>query len=322
MTSSIHDAYLTEGARQILDTWEANRIAGKYQLSRTKAQVLDNDVLQKSVNAQPKNSQDDGKISFNDKLANFGKGLAAPIHTMLSSPANFMLTLGAVAAGAGIIAITGGAAAPVFVAAGVIGGGASIINGIYRQSEAKTDNEAKEAWQEMGTGAFTAGMSVLGSKFAAKEAGMNGAGNFNRYQATLKSFQTLPENLSKTLSVLISKFITGQPQNNSVRAASNTSSTGIIGKIKNFFSDLKSKIFKSSEENTQTSSSSSSPQSNRTGAAGQSSVIRVSEDEIEVLSSDKPKRSSNAKRENTEIIDAEYTEIVPPNKQLPPSAST
>ena len=117
MTGSIHDAYVSEGAKQILDIWEANRAAGKYQLNRVKQQGPDRDVLQKSsenTDTNAKDGKNDGKISFKDKLANFGKGLASPINTMLSSPTNFMLTVGSVVAGAGIIALTGGAAAPVY----------------------------------------------------------------------------------------------------------------------------------------------------------------------------------------------------------------
>ena len=70
MTGSIHEAYISEGAKQILDTWEANKIAGRYQLARTKVQGPDRDLLQKSSDTNTADGKDDGNISLKAKIAN------------------------------------------------------------------------------------------------------------------------------------------------------------------------------------------------------------------------------------------------------------
>ena len=200
----------------------------------------------------------------------------------------------------------------------ILGGGATILNGIYMQSEAKTDDEAKQAWQEMGSGTFTAGLSVLGSKYAVKEAGIASAEN--RYAATLNCFKTLPENFGKTLSTLVTKFITGEPVQAGRQAASESSaSTGVLTKVKNFFGNLKEKIFPSKNTNASSSEQTSAVQANKTN---QNDVIRVSENDIEIIPPDARKPVKHNNNRNSEIIDAEYTILPPPPKQLPPPSSS
>ncbi len=148
-----------------------------------------------SFNKVEKISDNDGKISLKEKVINFGKGIIRPIKTMFSSPKNIALTaLSAVAAG-GLIALTGGAAAPVMVAAGLLGGAFQIGKGIYRQIKAKTDDEARQAWQDMGSGTFTVGVSALGAKSALKAAKVANAKDMSFGSAILKCIKDLPANL-------------------------------------------------------------------------------------------------------------------------------
>ncbi len=171
----------------------------------TKPQVVNNNQSFTKVDA------DDGKISFKEKTKNFAKGLIAPIKTMFSTPKNIALTAVSALACAAIIGVTGGAAAPVFVAAGLIGGGAQIIKGIQKQSKATTDAQAKEAWQDMGSGTFTVGVSALSAKTALKGSGTDVKG-MSTIKASGKCIADVPKNIStsfKTAKINISDFVAG-----------------------------------------------------------------------------------------------------------------
>ncbi len=156
-----------------------------------------------------KNPDDDGKISFKEKMINFGKGIIKPIKTMFSSPKNVAITAVSALAAAGIIAATGGAAAPVMVAAGLLGGVFQIGKGIYRQIKAKTDDEARNAWQDMGSGTFAVGVSALGAKGALKAAKVSNVKDMSFGSAILKCIKDLPSNIVnsfKTASLKISSI--------------------------------------------------------------------------------------------------------------------
>ena len=130
---------------------------------------------------------DDGKISFGQKLKSFGKGLISPITNMFKSPGNFIKGALGIAVGAGLIAITGGAVAPIMVAAGVGFGGIQIAKGAIDAASAKTDAEAQQAWENMGSGTFAVAGSIAGAKAAAKASGVNTNG-MNAFQATKECF--------------------------------------------------------------------------------------------------------------------------------------
>ncbi len=130
---------------------------------------------------------DDGKISFGQKIKSFGKGIISPITNMFKSPANFLKGALGIAAGAGLIAITGGAAAPIMVAAGVGLGGVQIVKGAAGAMSAKTDAEAQKAWENMGSGTFAVAGSIAGAKAAVKASGGNTTG-MNALKATKECF--------------------------------------------------------------------------------------------------------------------------------------
>lgn len=150
-------------------------------------------------------SIDDGKISFGDKLKNVGKGLISPITNMFSSPKNFLIGAGMMVAGAALMIGTAGAAAPILIAAGVTAGAVQLGTGAYKAATAKTDAEAEAAWQGIGAGTTSVGLSVLGAKTSLKAAGFaDDAANMNMLQATAKCFKVAPSQAVKSGNMIAS----------------------------------------------------------------------------------------------------------------------
>lgn len=129
----------------------------------------------------------DGKIPFAVKAKSFVKGIFKPVTNMFSSPGNFIKGALCIAGGAALIAVTGGAATPFLVAAGVVGGGCKIAKGAIGAATAQTDGQAIAAWEDMGEGTGVVAASVAGSKAALKKAGVNTNG-MSYVQATKKCF--------------------------------------------------------------------------------------------------------------------------------------
>jgi len=150
------------------------------------------------VSSAAKDGKDDGKISFGEKLKNFGKGLISPVTNLLSSPKNFLIGTVMIAGGAALLAITGGAAAPIMVALGVTAGAVQLGTGIYKAANAKTDAEAEAAWQGMGAGTTSVGLSVLGSKSALKGAKIKPQGGF--IKSTVQCFKEAPAAFGKSFA--------------------------------------------------------------------------------------------------------------------------
>lgn len=140
--------------------------------------------------------KDDGKIGFWEGLKSFGKGLGGIVKSVIQHP---IITGAAVAAGAALTFLTGGAALPALVAIGAATGVGMIGYGGYKAATAETDAEAKQAWETIGTGTFALGTSVLGAKTAlnqAAKAGVTsaqGADDMNTLQATAQCFKSSPE---------------------------------------------------------------------------------------------------------------------------------
>ncbi len=192
----------------ILENYKAMRANQKYLSGSSLPGSLKKDTLEK--NSEKTNiagdGSDDGKISFKEKVKNFGKGLIAPVKNMFSSPKNIAITAVSAVAGIGLIALTSGAAAPVMVATGLIGGGVQIGKGIYKQINAQTDDEAKQAWQEMGSGTFTAGVSAASAKSALKASGVSNTKDMSVFSAIGKCFKDTPKNIVKCGSSIAGKF--------------------------------------------------------------------------------------------------------------------
>ncbi len=175
---------------------------------------------------------DDGKISFGQKIKSFGKGLISPITSMFKSPANFIKGALGIAVGAGLIAITGGAAAPIMVAAGVGLGGLQIAKGAAGAMSAKTDTEAQQAWENMGSGTFAVAGSIAGAKAAAKASGVN-TDSMSALKATKECFKTgfSKTNLTKCWTTAKTN-ITGFFKGKGAGAASSSAATEATAETK------------------------------------------------------------------------------------------
>lgn len=114
--------------------------------------------------------KDDGKIGFWGALGNATKGVFNSIKNGIkavttNSKGEFslgktILTLGATAA-------VGFLCPGLLVGAGIIGGvagGVKLGKGVINAATAKTDGEAKQAWQNIGSGTFDVALSVAGVK--------------------------------------------------------------------------------------------------------------------------------------------------------------
>ena len=142
--------------------------------------------------------KDDGSISLGEGLESFGKGLLGMVKAAVNHP---IATAATVGAGIGLTVLTGGAALPVMIAAGVGVGAVQIGNGAYKAATAKTDGEAKQAWESIGNGTFAIGASALGAKSslnAASKAGVTtaeGAKDMSVARALVQNIKSVPEAL-------------------------------------------------------------------------------------------------------------------------------
>lgn len=125
----------------------------------------DDDILSNKCT----DGKDDGKIGFFNAMGHVVKGAATTLvdtvkgcFTDENGDLSIGKTLFTVGTAAACIAFPPlGLAA---CAAGVAVGGVNMAKGIYNAASAKTDAEAKKAWQEVGGGALTAGASAVGAK--------------------------------------------------------------------------------------------------------------------------------------------------------------
>lgn len=121
--------------------------------------------------------KDDGVISFGSKLKNMGKGVVNFFKGMVCDETGKFsikrtLTTAAVAAGAVALTVaTGGAATPFLIAGGAALGGAQVIKGGIKAANAKTDAEAENAWQDIGSGTTAVVGAIAGAKGALKSSG-------------------------------------------------------------------------------------------------------------------------------------------------------
>lgn len=146
------------------------------QAATAQQQAVENVPAQTAVQSTG-DGKDDGKISGRKKVKNFFKGIGNFFKGMVCDEnGKFSLkrTLTTVAVAAGAVALTvatGGAATPFLVAAGATMGGIQVVKGGIKAANAKTDAEAEQAWQSIGSGTAAVITSVAGAKGALKAAG-------------------------------------------------------------------------------------------------------------------------------------------------------
>ena len=155
--------------------------------------------------------QDDGKLSFWESAKSIGKGFIGIVKGVINHP---IMTGATIAAAVGLNVLTGGAALPIMVALGAVTGAGLIGVGAYGAATAKTDGEAKNAFEKVGGGIFALAGSFLGAKSAlnvASKAGVQsakGAQNMNALQATWQSIKSTPEALKVSASNIKGNVLT------------------------------------------------------------------------------------------------------------------
>ena len=117
--------------------------------------------------------KDDGKIGFFGAIGNIfkgaGKTLVNGIKGMFTdSSGNFSLGKTLLSIGTAALCIAVPAVGVAACAVGAVAGGVQVAKGAIAASQATTDAEAKEAWQNIGGGTFTAAASVAGAKAGLK----------------------------------------------------------------------------------------------------------------------------------------------------------
>lgn len=161
--------------------WEARTQAylagktGQYN-NQTSAYIDDGSVFNEqgaAVSQETGNTctdgKDDGKVGFfgaiGSAIKGIGKGIVNGVKGMFTgkdgkfSLGKTLLSIGTVA-----LCVACPAVGAVACGIGVVAGGAKVIGGAVKAANAKTDAEAKDAWENMGDGAFTAVASAYGAK--------------------------------------------------------------------------------------------------------------------------------------------------------------
>jgi len=137
----------------------------------TNANATDVATAVNSGSSSSGDNADDGKISFGKKIGNFFKGIGKTVVNAVKSlnplnPKNWgnILKTGLVVAAS----IACPAVGVAVCAYGAAKGAVTIAKGAAAASNATTDAEAEAAWQNMGSGTFQVGMSVVGAKAGLK----------------------------------------------------------------------------------------------------------------------------------------------------------
>ena len=179
--------------------FKTNNNEKRYQfLTNPTLKTLQTDTVELSTKTD-KYVADDGKISTEEKLTNFVKGIISPITAMFKSP-KALLTGAISVAGMGALTITtGGAIAPALITLGLAGGAIQLGSAVCKATAATTDDEARSAWQGIGAGTSALVGSVIGAKTAAKGAKIANAENMNPIEATIACIKNTPNSINKSL---------------------------------------------------------------------------------------------------------------------------
>ncbi len=204
MAVRLNDLYCENYKSSLNDSALCNIKKNDLALCNIKKNDINNINFKKTINNDRFSySKDDGIISTKNKLRNFGKGLISPITEMFSSPENFITGAAIITGGAVLTTATGGAALPFLVALGVTTGGIQFVKSAYNAANAQTDKEAKEAWQGIGQGVSSLGLSASFAKTSLKASG-TGTEGLNTLNATINVFKEVPNSLKNSLKAFTS----------------------------------------------------------------------------------------------------------------------
>ena len=191
---------------------------------------------------------DDGNLSFKEGLASFGKGFAclakvpfqfadsvknaidtcksedATLSDKIKAIASPLSTVGMVAGLTAATALSGGAILPFVIGATAVAGTGLFGYGLYQSHNAKTDGEAKQAFEKAGTGLFmavSAGLSAGKAIEAGSKAGVSVANaTKNPVTNVINCIKATPDSL-KVGKANIVQNLTGVIQPNSTALRTN-----------------------------------------------------------------------------------------------------
>lgn len=174
--------------------WKPVEITGTSEAKTTSTNSItyEDDSFVSNSGEKCTDGKDDGKIGFFSAIGNAIKGVGKTIVNGVKGM--FTDSEGKFSLGKTLLSIGTVAACIAFpvvgVAACAIGGTMGAIQvgkGIYNAATAETDAEAKEAWQNIGGGAFTVAASVAGAKAGVK--GMKSAAAKTTNGSALEALQ-------------------------------------------------------------------------------------------------------------------------------------
>ncbi len=147
-----------------LDRSQSSRYQGTRQQN-----VVQNDTYTSSKGNTCTDGKDDGKIGLASAVGNIAQGagkgvLNAVKGAFTNSQGKFSILKTAATLGIGALCVTFPAVGLAACAIGGVTGGAKLATGVLNAVNAKTDSEAKDAWEAVGEGGVTVAASVAGAK--------------------------------------------------------------------------------------------------------------------------------------------------------------
>ncbi len=129
-----------------------------------------------NIKINKEDKANNGKFDFSQAAKNLGKGVASPITNLLSSPKNLLIGAGMTIASMAVIAATGGAAAPLFVVAGLGMGALQAGKAISSIITAKNGDDIEKAFYDVGGATTSLTLSAIGAKTSLKQANIETKG--------------------------------------------------------------------------------------------------------------------------------------------------
>ena len=159
----------------------------------------------KKRHAEKIDPEHDGRFTKTQAISNFAKGFVSPITSMFSSPKHFLIGAGMIVGSAILIAATGGAAAPIFVAAGIGMGALQAGKAAIEIAQAKNGDDVERAFFDLGGATSTVGLSLIGAKTSLKQANLETKG-LNALSSAKKCFTSLKERTEESCDVFKSGY--------------------------------------------------------------------------------------------------------------------
>lgn len=142
-------------------------LANPYNLAQTSASpVVSYDVYESSKGNTCTDGKDDGKVGLFSAIGNTVEGAGKTIVNMAKGAISHPFKTAAMI-GACCIPVVGPVIAGGLATYGLYKGATTVMNGVSVALNATSDAEAKDAWENIGEGTLTAGVSAVGLKASA-----------------------------------------------------------------------------------------------------------------------------------------------------------